>query len=215
MIYSLSGVFKWNTHQTVVPLSRLTEKSKLLSLPGSITNKKGTNTKHQHSHSYPFVQHADLILWHGPFESQCKEQRLFGQKEWLIVFVCQQTLTKQIPISENNVWRQTENWFAHSDHWSSKGRLLSNDYLLWTHQLYVVVFFAPVMFQCCNSIMVQGEGHSLQGRVFGVHTDVCLHLNTHTQKERSLSLDMSHQCITIINMHSKVVLRCINVEPCL
>lgn len=47
-----------------------------------------------------------------------------------------------------------------------------------THQLHIVDHFVFVTFECINGVPVEGEGHSLQSLVLGVHADVRLHLNT-------------------------------------
>lgn len=141
------------------------------------TNTKGTEAKQCHNHS--FVLCTDLIKWHEEaIEFQWEEQSLLRKNEYPIVLVCKQLLTTNLWISLNNKYRDTENWYAYSNDWFSKGHRLTNDLLLRTHQLYVVNFFVSITFKCCNSVFVKGEGHSLQSLLLGVHTDVRLHLNT-------------------------------------
>lgn len=47
-----------------------------------------------------------------------------------------------------------------------------------THQLNVIDSFVPKALERCDCVLVNGEGHSLQSLLLGVHADVRLHLNT-------------------------------------
>lgn len=50
--------------------------------------------------------------------------------------------------------------------------------VLRTHQLHIVDSLFLKMCQCFSSIFMNGESHSLQSLLLGVHTDVRLDLNT-------------------------------------
>lgn len=146
----------------------------------------------------------------NPLNFNEKNKAFFGQNQYLIVSVCKQLQTTYLWISSNNKYWDTESWFAYSNYWFSKGHRLNNDLLLRTHQLYIVEFLVPIMFKCCNSVLVKGEGHSLQSLLLGVHTDVRLHLNTpqtQTQNQRHFSFPFTITLIHCITQKTLMVLR--------
>lgn len=61
-----------------------------------------------------------------------------------------------------------------------------------SHQLNIVNYSVPETFEGSNSISVKREGHTLQSLLFGVHTDVRLHLNT--MRIPQLIVTQQYQC---------------------